>query len=260
MKKVVIGAVALVIISQLISTYYLNRRLRPCGLLYYLCEQACDDDLEDALERNDLQRGLADIAHGQALTNCLVENVGDAAGLAECREEADTAFRNRIAEIDGLDAAARQMRGQCVSECSRQYQECNATNEAAFSSSGAVSASVDVVGTVSADCFPGAACFEPVSDLCQQISGVCDQCTLSLCGGGEWTVETVGNQLPVTTTLVAATDLSKNPRVLATSTTRGNQAILNVPPNIKLGEGEQLYFGLGSQNKGRVELRIRRSK
>lgn len=260
MKKIVIGAVALVILAQILSTYYLNHRLRPCGLFFYLCTQQCDEDLRDALARNDLQRPLADMAHTQALIACNVENVGDPAGAARCREEADRAFANRLAEIDALDAAATQIRDQCVAGCRTEYQECNASNDAA--SSGAVARSIDIIGTISADCFPGATCFEPVSDFCQRASGNCDECTLSLCGGGEWTIETLGNQLPVTTTLVAATDLSRNPRVLATSTMRGNQVILNVPPDIKLGEGEQLYFGLSSQNKavGHVALRLRKSK
>jgi len=267
MKRLVIGAVALVIVIQVASTYYLTNRirlLRACVLIQRLCRQECDDALSDTLNANNARRILDSVAHNQARFDCVSQHGGDNAALRECNEEADRVFNERMAQLDASDAAASETRERCVAECRREKDECDAYNDSVFSNpTGAVAANVDVVGTVTAGCLDdGGPCFVPVSDFCQRASGACDQCTLSLCGGGEWIVETVGNQLPVDTTLVAASDPSKNPRVLATSTTRGNQVVLNVPSNIKLGEGEHLYFGFKSQKKpgGPVDVRIRRRK
>jgi hypothetical protein len=266
MKKIVIGAVVLVLVSQAISAYYLNRRFRlmACGVSYYLCEQRCDTARDNALRLNEAQRLLAAVAYNQARFNCIGEHAGDNAALTRCAQEAERAFSERMASLDASDAAAIATREQCGEECSRRLHACDAANAAALSgSTGAVAGSVNVVGNVTVDCVEGGApCFKPVSDFCQRASGACDQCWLSLCGGGEWVVEPVGEQLPLSTTLVAATDPSKSPRVLATSAARGNQAVLNVPPDIKLGGGEQLYFGFSSRKRpgGPVEVRIHRSR
>lgn len=261
MKKIVIGAVALVIVSQAIFAYFLDSRFRLCGLGYYLCEQRCDNALRNTLDANNRDRFFAFPDLQRALDLCGLP-IDDTA--RECREEAQRAFNDRIAALDAADAAARETREQCVAECGRQLRTCDAANAALLSgSTGTVTATVNIVGNVTVDCIEGGApCFKPVSEFCQRASGGCEQCGLSLCGAGEWTVETVGNQLPVNTTLVAATDPSKNPRVLAASITRGNRVVLNVPPNIKLAEGEQLYFGFRSPKKpgGPVEVRIQRSK
>jgi hypothetical protein len=201
------------------------------------------------------------MAHGQAITNCTVENVGNTAGREDCQREATRVFEERLREIDALDQFATEAQERCITECGRKKEECETSN--ANASTGAVSANIYVGATVTITCVEGGApCFQPVSRFCSQISGACDQCLQSLCGGGEWTVETVGDQLPLNTTLVAATDPSKSPRVLATSTTRGNQAVLNVPRDIKLGGGEQLYFGFSPAKRGGgpIQVRIQRSK
>jgi hypothetical protein len=263
MKKIVFGAVALLIITQLASTYYLKRRfqLQACPLMYSVCQRGCDAALRDTLNANNLDRGIARIAHQQALIECNVQNIGNTTAQQQCRQEETRAFDDLMARIDASDVAARERHERCVAQCRTENDACQASNAAV--SDGNITAAVDVVGTVTDDCIPGGPpCFKPVSDFCQHASGPCDECTLSFCGGGEWMIETDGNQLPSSTTLVAATDPLKNPRVLATSTTRGNQAVLNVPPNIKLGAGEQLYFGFSSAKKagGPVQLRFRRSK
>ena len=260
MKKIVIGAVALLIISQVISTYYLNRRVRlvGCDLINHLCAQRCGDALRDTLSENNDQRLLNFLALQQANFECNIQHERDDAARSQCLQEASTAFDQREAVLSASDAAARETRNQCVAECSHA---CEATNDLVIA--GSTGASVSVVGNVTVDCVEGGApCFKPVSDFCQSISGACEQCGLSLCGGGEWMVEPVGQQLPLSTTLVAATDPMKNPRVLATSAARGNRAVLNVPPNIKLGGGEQLYFGFSPQKKpgGPFEVRIQRTK
>lgn len=258
MKKLVIGAVALVIVAQLLSTYYLNRRFIyiGCDFSYHLCIQVCDADLREVLDRNNAERLRAFPDFQQALSACGLP-LDDTA--RQCRQDAERAFNERLARLDVSDADARERRQRCAADCRRQHEECRAGNAAAFST-GTATANVDVVGNITIDCVEGGApCFKPVSDFCQRALGACDQC-LALCGGGEWTVETIGEQLPLNTTLVAATDPSKNPRVLATSTTRGNQAVLNVPSNIKLSDGEKLYFGFSSQKKpgGPVAVRIHR--
>jgi hypothetical protein len=210
-----------VILSQVISPYYLNRRIRlmECFGSFLSCDLRCENALRDVLDRNERERLLAGSHHLEARFDC-GPPIDDAA--RRCIQDADRAFNEQMARLDASDTAARQTREQCVADCGRQLHQC----EAALSG-GAVAGSVDVVGTVTAGCLDdGGPCFVPVSDFCQRASGVCDQCTLSLCGGGEWTVETVEDQLLVNTTLVAATDPLKNPRVLATSTTRGNQTLL----------------------------------
>jgi hypothetical protein len=104
----------------------------------------------------------------------------------------------------------------------------------------------------------GATCFKEVSDTCQAMSDGCGNCGISLCGGGEWKFD---SEVPLTVTLVAAADLS-NPRVLAASTLKGNQAVLNVPADIRLKDKEQLYlqFASTAKPKGNVKVQVRRGK
>lgn len=263
MKKNLFIAIAVVIVSQAILTYLLDRRFRlmACGLIYHLCVERCDDILENTLDRNESSRSLATSDRLQALTDC-GPPIDDVA--RQCLQEAERVFNDRIAALAAADATAREMREQCAAECSDELHACDAANTAALTGrGGTATANVNVVGNIKIDCVEGGApCFKPVSEFCERASGGCEQCWQSLCGQGEWTVETVGNQLPLNTTLVAATNPSKNPRVLAASFPRGNQSVLNVPPNIKLGEGEQLYFGFSSKQKpgGPVEVRLHRSK
>ncbi|HEV7744200.1 MAG TPA: hypothetical protein VGO56_04310 [Pyrinomonadaceae bacterium] len=266
MKKIVFGAVALVIISQLASTYYLNRRfqLKACGLMYVVCKQGCDQVFDQALANNQSRRDDIREARDRRLDNCVRDHAFDSEAQFRCENDVRLDADAQLARVDAVDAMAKKRRELCVQKCGTQLQECDASNAAAFASdSNSITATVNTAGTVTVDCIDGgprAPCFKPVSDFCQHATAPCDGCTLSFCGGGEWTVD-AGNQLPLNTTLVAATDPSKNPRVLATSTTRGNQAVLNVPADIKLGEGEQLYFGFSSTKKpgGPVEVRIQRS-
>jgi hypothetical protein len=81
-----------------------------------------------------------------------------------------------------------------------------------------------------------------------------------MCGGGEWLID---SELPLSSvTLVAAQGRSMRGRVLATSSIKGKRAILNVPRDLKLNSGEQLYFQFSSRTKprGAVKVTIHRDR
>jgi len=81
-----------------------------------------------------------------------------------------------------------------------------------------------------------------------------------MCGGGEWRLESEVELQSAT--LVAVSDRFKNGRVLATSSINGKRATLNVPRELKLQRGEQLYFQLRPRTKtqGPVKITMQRIK
>jgi len=187
------------------------------------------------------------------MTECIVQNVGNQAAIEQCREETRGALREAMARLDALDEAFRDTHRLCLTQCRQEGYACDNTPSTA-------TALVDATRPFEFECPPGGApCFKEVLEVCTVISGPCDDCWRSLCGGGEWAFE---SEVPLEITLVAATDPLKNPRVLATSSMKGKQAVLSVPADIKRDGREQLYFGFSSKEKpgGTVKVLIHRSK
>ncbi|HSP44514.1 MAG TPA: hypothetical protein VLO30_00845 [Chthoniobacterales bacterium] len=103
----------------------------------------------------------------------------------------------------------------------------------------------------------GAPCRQSVRKICTLMTGACDDCWKSLCGGGDFSF---GSSLSLNVKLMAATDAVKGGRVLATSSMKGKQALLRVPADIKLNDKEELYFEFSSKEKptGPVQVHIHR--
>jgi hypothetical protein len=185
-------------------------------------------------------------------------DAGTQVELVRCRGEATERRDAGLARLDELDAAAREAWRRRGEDCRQRYSECVAPSEQI----GPVGATVDVGGTFTVECKEGeggAPCFKEVPEICTLISGPCVDCFRSLCGGGDWRFDA---DVPVEVTLVAATDPWKDPRVLATSSPQGKQAVLGVPAGGRLNGGERLFLGFNLKEKprGPVRVDIRKSR
>jgi hypothetical protein len=223
-------------------------------LTYATCVRRCNHDRDVAIASNNLQRTQVQIQLGRDLIDCNVEYLGNPLASRRCRQEKRAAANARLAQLDASDRMAQRARLRCIAECRRQHDAGTSTPTST------VSGSVPLVGIVTLDCLPGGApCRASVPEFCTKAASACDQCWRSLCGGGEWSFEA---EVPLVVTLLAVSDPSKSPRVIATSSRKGQQTILSVPADIKLGAGEQLYFGFSSPGKpGKaVKVNIQRDK
>jgi hypothetical protein len=226
-------------------------RSQECRAAQDRCIRDCDRVRDDGLAGTNGQRGIFTIRFGQDMTQCIVQHVGDPAATEQCREETRRALRDEMARLDALDEAFRETHRLCVGRCRQEGYECDNTPATA-------TPLVSAQRPFEFECPPGGApCFKEVLEVCTVISGPCDDCWRSLCGGGQWAFE---SETPVAITVVAATDPLKNPRVIATSSMNGNQAVLNVPTDIKLSSEERLYLGVSPKEKsvGPFKLLIRR--
>lgn len=218
-----------------------------CERDYRTCVRACNVTRDQTLTRNALRRSQVRIQLAQALTQCNVRFVGNPAGRQACRNEARAAADAQFAELDRLDRQAQRDRLSCISECRRQLRECQQPPRP--------EPEPIVNGGLTIDCLEGGPpCRGAVSEFCTHAAGACDDCWRSLCGGGEWLID---SEMPLrNVTLVAVSDTSRRMRVLATSSMRGKQAILNVPRNLKLESGEHLYFQFGSLTTGHKAVKV----
>ena len=204
---------------------------QTCETRYRSCVRTCNLTRDQAIARNNLERSQVRIRLNQALTQCTVQYVNDPAGRRECRRAAQAAADADFARIDGLDRQAQRDRIACITECRRQRTEC-LQPPAPTPSFG---------GRFEVECLEGGApCSGPVSEFCQRAAGACDDCWRSMCGGGEFRID---SEVPLrSVTLVAVRNNWQSARILATSYSRGGAIRLNVPRNIKLNSGEQLHF------------------
>ncbi|HKO36295.1 MAG TPA: hypothetical protein VJV21_07425 [Pyrinomonadaceae bacterium] len=226
MKKILIGiTVTLAVVlftSSTLSGQQNCRCIRDCA--------ATRDRQLNALAR---QRAAIEARRDAALLRCLTR---------QCRIEAENNAQTAIGE---LERPANQAFEDCQRACMAAHIECRA--------------SITVNRTeFEVDCLDGRdVCMVPVSKFCQLATDSCGDCRRSMCGG-EWTI---ASEFDLTTTLIAV-DPTKNRRVLAKSSLRGNQPVLQIPAGMKLDGAEELYFEFGSAKelKGQVKVTIQRPK
>jgi hypothetical protein len=207
------------------------------------CAQACDSTRDRALGENQLRRTEIDFDLQRELRDCRINNLLNESAIALCQAEKLDAAQLRRAGLDASDEAIREVAVECRKACANRPA--------------AVAAGIERPIEVCLE--GGAPCFKEVLEVCTIVSGPCDECWTSLCGGGDWAFE---SELPLVVTLVAATDPAKDARVLATSSMNGEQAILSVPSDIEAKGGERLYLGFSSKEGtgGAVKVRIRRNR
>lgn len=237
MKNLVVRILVLATIGLILSfTVFGQTR---CERNYRSCVGNCNATRDQTQTRNDIQRSQILLQLGRDLIQCNVQNVGNPAARDECRNRTQRAADTALAQLDASDLQAERDRITCITDCRRQLRECQ--NPRPEPSAG---------GGFTIECLDGGApCRGPVSDFCTRAAGSCDDCWRSLCGGGEWIID---SEVPLrSVTLVAVTDVSRSERVLAVSSVSGRRARFNVPRNLRLRQGEQLYFQFRSVTKPR---------
>lgn len=249
MKRLVIR---MLLLSALTTVFSLSAFAQSrCMVEYRACVRDCNTARDRVIQANNLQRGVIRMRLNQDLLDCTVRFVGDPAGRAACQREARARANRALAAIDASDRQAQRARVSCIIDCRRQIRECERQPVV----------QIDISGSVVIECPPGGApCRGAVSRFCQQANGACDNCWVSMCGGGEWQIESEVELSSVT--LVAALDRVRNGRVLTTSAINGRQGTLVVPGDLKLRRGEQLYFEVSSGTKpvNPVKLNIKRNR
>ena len=228
----------ILILAAIALSFSLNVFGQNCDTNYRTCVRACNATRDQTLSRNNIERSRVRIQLGRDLTQCNVQFVNDPTGRQACRNEKQAAADAALAALDNSDRQAQRDRSNCIIECRRQLRECQQPARP-----------VPVVsGGFTIDCLDGGApCRGAVSEFCTVAAGACDDCWRSLCGGGEFQID---SEVPLRrVALVAVSDTSKRERVLATSSVKGKRLILNVPRDLKLESGEQLYFQFTSRTK-----------
>jgi hypothetical protein len=225
---------------------------QTCERDYRRCVRGCNTTRDQTLSRNNLQRSQIRIQLAQDLIQCNVQ-FGDPAGREACRREKRAAADTALAALARSDRQAERDRITCITECRRRLRDCQQPP--------GPQPQPIVSGGFEIDCLEGGApCRGAVSDFCQRAAGACDDCWRSLCGGGEWLID---SEAPLrSVALVAVSDNSRRERVLAISSINGTRARLNVPRDLKLRPGEKLYFQFSSRTKphGPVKVTIHRDK
>jgi len=247
-------ALRILVVAAMASLFALTGFAQTrCERDYRTCVGACNVTRNQTLARNNLRRSQIRIQLGRDLTQCNVRFIGDPAGRQSCRNEKQAAANAALAELDRSDRQAERDRIGCITECRRQLRECREPSQSRPEPT--------VNGEFTVDCLEGGPpCRGAVSDFCTRAAGACDDCWRSLCGGGEWLID---SEVPLrSVTLVGVSDTSRRERVLATSSIKGKRAILNVPRDLKLRPGEQLYFQFTSRIKPHraVKVTIHRDK
>lgn len=224
-----------------------------CEREYRQCVRGCNTTKDQTLARNNLQRSQIRLQLGRDLIQCNVQFAGNPAARDACRRERRAAADAALAALDGSDRQAERDRISCITECRTRLRECRQPPSP--------QPQPVVSGGFEIECLEGGPpCRGAVSEFCQRATGACDDCWRSLCGGGEWLVD---SEAPLgSVTLVAVSDTSRRERVLAISSIKGTQARLNVPRDLKLKSGEKLYFQFRSRTKphGPVKITIHRDR
>ena len=216
-----------------------------CTREYARCVRACNATRDQTLANHGVRRGQIRIQLNQALIQCNVQFIGNPAGRRACRNQAQARAGAELAALDALNQQAQRIRIGCITDCRQQLRDCEQSTPSLPTLS----------GDFTVDCLPGGAlCQGPVSGFCQRAAGACDDCWRSMCGGGEWRLESEVDLRSVT--LVAVSDRFKIGRVLATSSVNGKRATLNVPRDLKLRRGEQLYFQFRPRTKTQRSVKV----
>lgn len=216
-----------------------------CARDYRTCVSNCNTTRDQTRSSNNIARNQIRLQLARDLTQCNVRFVGDREGRRVCRQEAILAANAEIAEHDLSDREADRNRIDCIRECRRRLRECQQPSLPTLS----------LDGGFTIDCLEGGApCRGAVSEFCTQAAGACDDCWRSMCGGGEWLID---SEVPLSNvTLVAAQGRSMRGRIVGTSSIDGRRASLYVPRDIRLNAGEQLYFQFSSRTKPRHPVKI----
>ena len=243
MKNLAVRILVLAAIELILSFAVFGQ---TCERNYRTCVRTCNLRRDQTQARNDIRRSQITIQLGRDLIQCNIQNVGNPTAREQCRNERIAAADAALAQVDASDLQAERDRIRCITECRRQFRECQAP---------APREPVVTGPRVTIDCLDGGApCRGPVSEFCTQAAGSCDDCWRSLCGGGEWLID---SEVPLSSvTLVAVSEASRSERVLVTSTIRGTRATLNVPRNLNLRRGEQLYFQFRSRTRPNRPVKV----
>ena len=235
MKNLVVRILVLTAIELILSFTVFGQT--QCERNYRSCVRTCNTTRDQTQARNDIQRSQTTLQLGRDLIQCNVQNVGNPAARDQCRNEKQAAADAVFARLDASDLQAERDRIACITECRRQLRECQNPRPEPSVGDGFTIECLD----------GGAPCRGPVSDFCTKAAGSCDDCWHSMCGGGEWIID---SEVPLrSVTLVAVSNAPLSERVLANSAIRGKRATFNVPRNIRLRQGEQLYFQFRSVTK-----------
>ena len=216
-----------------------------CDREYRSCVRTCNTTRDQTLSRNQLQRSQIRLQLNRDLIQCNVQFAGDPTARQACRREKQAAADAALAELDRSDQQAARDRIACISDCRTRLRECRQPPRP----------QPIVGGDFEVECLEGGApCRGAVSEFCQRAQSACDDCWRSLCGGGEWLID---SEAPLrSVTLVALSDTSNRVRVLATSHVNGKRSRLNVPRNLKLRTGEQLYFQFSPRTRPTTPVKV----
>lgn len=243
MNSPIVRIIILAAISFVFSVDVLSQD--QCAVNYRNCVRTCNTTRDQALSRNNLERSQIRIRLGQQLIQCNVQYVNDRTGRQACRDEKIAAANAELAALDAADRQAQRERRNCIRECRRQLTECRQPP----------APTPNFGGSFEFECLEGGApCSGPVSEFCQRAAGACDDCWRSLCGGGEFRID---SDAPLRTVkLVAASSPSGAARILATSSVKRGRLRLNVPRDIKLNSGEQLYFQFSPRTRPGQPMKV----
>ncbi len=235
-NRFVIVAAALAVILAVGAHWrqsVLERRLREelCRLQAERCLQTCESSYNQELDdiRDDRLREFG--VNAERLRDCL----RDLSTAAECRASEDTRHRDAERELEVRKKQAVLTRDACRDRCCKE-----AAQRGCPQCPAGPSLEPQPDRSFDADCIdaPGGPCVVRVSELCQQVSGVCVGCELNLCGDPAWAF--AGDSL-IDTTLIAGSKPGVG-RMLASATAKDGRARLVIPRDIKLEAGEQLQL------------------
>jgi hypothetical protein len=221
-----------------------------CEREFRRCVGGCNTARNQTLARNNLRRSEIRIQLARDLIQCNVRFPRDPVARQRCRNETQAAANAELAALDRSDRQAERDRLNCIQDCRTRRSEC----ERPPGPQPIVSEGFEI------ECLEGGPpCRVAVSEFCQRATGPCDDCLHSLCGGGDWLID---SEAPLrSVTLVAVSDSSRRGRVLAVSSIRGKRARLNVPRDLRLKAGEKLYFQFSPQRFQRsVKVTIHRDR
>jgi hypothetical protein len=213
--------------------------------------EACADNCERRFVTDTLQlsirRSQARITLGQRLIECNVNFIGNPQGREACAQEAQRAFESAIAEIDAQIQSLRRLYEECVAGCEEEEQRClDGETEPPIT---------DYEQPFEIECIEdgGFICYKEVDEICQMVSGVCDDCWNSFCPGNDWQFE---SDEEIQVMLVAADSPSGSGRELARSKL-GKEVSLTAPKEVALETGEKLFLrfsGAGAKDGGKITL------
>lgn len=189
------------------------------------CSQGCEKIHNDEVARINLEQSLEALEHRQRMIECRT-----APNPVQCVANETARDAQVISGLNARKTAADDALETCEQGCR--------TAEAQCESGGSTSSAPHLGGgsfEVACQEGPGAPCYQRVDPVCQQLSGVCERCNLTLCGDSTWTF--TSNSLQEA--LLVATGGTSPMRTLVSGAGKGSVA-LAIPNDLKLQTGESL--------------------